>query len=337
MRSSRVERARIVAGILAIGVVLAAGLALAGGNWPAVEMYSHFVPALLVAALGLGTLTAILHLRAATMAMLAVTVVLTLRAGPYLLPPTDLASPPADASAPMRVTWANVQNWSTGGESVTRVLELRPDIAIFTELSGNQVRAIEMAKTDYPFRTPFPRSSAFDVMLLSRWTPRSWSVEFPHGYGYAFVTARFCDGPARPDDRCTTIVARHAVRPRLPLGFVGQPPVHRDQLLQEGARRAAIHVANGDRVVLVGDLNVTPWSASFRDVLATSGLGDSATMPAEKPRVPLPTWFSIVPGIGLPIDHALVGPGLRIVERRLGPNIGSDHRPLILDLRAVPR
>ena len=337
MWSSRVGRARVVAGILAIGVVLATGLAIAGGGWPTVELYSHFVPALLVAALGLGTLTAILRLRAATLAMLAATLALTLRAGPYLLPPTGLAPPPADAPAPMRLAWANVQNWSTGGESIARVLERRPDIAIFTELSGNQLRAVEMAKPDYPFRTPFPRSSAFDVMLLSRWTPRSWSVEFPHGYGYAFVTARFCEDPARPDDRCTTIVAQHAVRPRLPLGFLGYPPLQRDQLLQEGARRAAVHVANGDRVVLIGDLNVTPWSASFRDVLATSGLADSATMPAEKPHVPLPTWFSIVPGIGLPIDHALVGPGLRIVERRLGPDIGSDHRPLILDLRAVPR
>jgi endonuclease/exonuclease/phosphatase (EEP) superfamily protein YafD len=33
-------------------------------------------------------------------------------------------------------------------------------------------------------------------------------------------------------------------------------------------------------------------------------------------------WFA------LPIDHTLVSPGVRVVQREVGPDLGSDHRPV---------
>lgn len=34
--------------------------------------------------------------------------------------------------------------------------------------------------------------------------------------------------------------------------------------------------------------------------------------------------------MALPIDHALVGRAWRVLDFRVGPEIGSDHRPLVV-------
>jgi endonuclease/exonuclease/phosphatase (EEP) superfamily protein YafD len=80
---------------------------------------------------------------------------------------------------------------------------------------------------------------------------------------------------------------------------------------------------------MVGDFNVTPWSPLFADLLRDSGLADSCRGFGWQPTWPtrLPAMFRI------PIDHCLHGAGVAIVDRRVGPEIGSDHLPLLLELR----
>ena len=77
----------------------------------------------------------------------------------------------------------------------------------------------------------------------------------------------------------------------------------------------------------VGDLNCTPWSPHFDKFLQTARLRDSALG-----RGVSPTWFPI-PLLGLPIDHFLVSKEIEVVNRVVGPNVGSDHRPVVLTFR----
>jgi endonuclease/exonuclease/phosphatase (EEP) superfamily protein YafD len=44
-----------------------------------------------------------------------------------------------------------------------------------------------------------------------------------------------------------------------------------------------------------------------------------------------PTWPSDKPIFMVPIDHVLVSKEIRIQNRFTGPDIGSDHRPVIVD------
>lgn len=80
--------------------------------------------------------------------------------------------------------------------------------------------------------------------------------------------------------------------------------------------------------VVTGDFNNTPWSAHFLAFLSESGLRDSARgCPAQ------PTWLTFLPKLArIPLDHAFHSPDVRVVSRRLGPPIGSDHLPVILDI-----
>jgi endonuclease/exonuclease/phosphatase (EEP) superfamily protein YafD len=83
--------------------------------------------------------------------------------------------------------------------------------------------------------------------------------------------------------------------------------------------------------IVVGDFNATPWSYPFRRLLSTADLSNSArgfgldlSYPADGN-----------PLIRVPIDHLLFSEGLAVVDRRLGPAMGSDHFPLTVDLALV--
>lgn len=86
-------------------------------------------------------------------------------------------------------------------------------------------------------------------------------------------------------------------------------------------------------VIAIGDLNNTPWSDRFRQFVKDSnlinsqiGFGWQTTWPANLP-----------PLLRIPIDHCLHSKSLKITERAIGSNIGSDHLPLLVKLLLVVR
>ncbi len=97
----------------------------------------------------------------------------------------------------------------------------------------------------------------------------------------------------------------------------------RDRLLAEGGDWMA---DRDGAAMLVGDLNATPWSHAFRDLLRRGDLTDSL-----RGRGLQPTWPEGAGPFMIPIDHALVGDGLVVVDRRTGPANGSEHRPLVVE------
>jgi endonuclease/exonuclease/phosphatase family metal-dependent hydrolase len=99
-------------------------------------------------------------------------------------------------------------------------------------------------------------------------------------------------------------------------------------LLGKAARPAASPVI--PRLV-VGDLNVTPFSPYFHDLLEASGMED-----ARRVHGVLGTWPTWLPAGRLHIDHCLAEPGLAVSRVSLGPTVGSDHYPLEITLRTPP-
>jgi endonuclease/exonuclease/phosphatase (EEP) superfamily protein YafD len=86
-----------------------------------------------------------------------------------------------------------------------------------------------------------------------------------------------------------------------------------------------------NQVILVGTLNATPWSPHFRDLLRRANLVDSSIGYGLQPTWPASPW-----PFRIPIDHCLVSPSIRVIDRQLGNRVGSDHLPLIVDL-VVPK
>jgi endonuclease/exonuclease/phosphatase (EEP) superfamily protein YafD len=79
-------------------------------------------------------------------------------------------------------------------------------------------------------------------------------------------------------------------------------------------------------LVVLGDLNITPFSPHFQALLSSTGLRSAAEGEGWQP-----TWPTFLPPAGIQIDHALVG-GLAVLRFQRGPGVGSDHRPILVDL-----
>ncbi len=121
------------------------------------------------------------------------------------------------------------------------------------------------------------------------------------------------------------VVATHPAPPITPHYLT-----RRDELI-----RTAVTVADNTPgpVLLIGDFNATPWS----DVMAQIGRRGLNLVDCGAPFTP--TWSPLYTSplgryIGLPIDSAYVSEGVT-AACRVGPDVGSDHRPLIVDVSSA--
>ncbi len=113
-----------------------------------------------------------------------------------------------------------------------------------------------------------------------------------------------------------TIVGAHVMRP------IDGPNGH----LKEMRRVAGIARTAMGPVIVAGDFNATSWSHSFEVFREESGLTHMGRF--------LPSWPAEVKGLPqLTIDHLWVSEGPDDRDVHLGPNAGSDHRPLVATIR----
>ena len=88
--------------------------------------------------------------------------------------------------------------------------------------------------------------------------------------------------------------------------------------------------AAGRPAILLGDWNITPWSPFYADVFEQSSLrrGDAGILPpATHTLAHLP-----VPLLGLNDDHVAVSRRISVESCAPGPDLGSDHLPLVCQI-----
>jgi endonuclease/exonuclease/phosphatase (EEP) superfamily protein YafD len=83
--------------------------------------------------------------------------------------------------------------------------------------------------------------------------------------------------------------------------------------------------------ILMGDMNTAPWMphvvrATGQGVLRDSALGWGIQ----------PTWAVDNPLWALPLDQVWIGKSFKVLDRHIGPEVGSDHRPVVVELGLQP-
>ncbi len=150
--------------------------------------------------------------------------------------------------------------------------------------------------------------------------PDEASVEFLGNAGRPSVSLRLSKGGSP-----VSLLATH---PRTPMTLQTFSQ-RNDQLTEVGS---FVRSRPGPWVV-IGDLNMSMWSPWFKRLCGEAGLSN-----ARRGFGVLATWPAFLPGVcRIPIDHCLVSDPSMVTGCRLGPDIGSDHLPLIVDLDLSPQ
>ena len=230
---------------------------------------------------------------------------------------TPRPTPPALGGDHVRLLFANV-DVSNHEHRATAEYVAGVDAAILgvTELSPAWLHALRPVLRRYPYRLVDPRPDAYGIGLFSKRPLDGRIVHLPAD-GPSSVVASF-----RLAGRRVTLVLTH---PHTPFG------PHAGGLHQRQLRAlAAARPGWGPRALVCGDLNTPPWSGPLRSLMRRAHLADSHRGYGIESSWPSWAW-----PLRVPIDNCLVSPGLAVATRSRGPSIGSDHFPLIVELRAT--
>ncbi len=190
----------------------------------------------------------------------------------------------------------------------------KPDFIVLLEVGEAWMESLAPLETDYPYHiNRFWGEENYDIALFSRIPFADVEIRHFEANRVPSVVARF-----DLDERRLTVIGTHPAPPKSKVQFD-----HRNEHLLELARFAS---AQRGEVMALGDLNMTSWSPFFRELLRVSGLRDGRQGFGVQP-----TWPVNLPPLMIPLDHVLVSQGIHIRQRRLGPPVGSDHRPVIVD------
>jgi len=285
--------------LIAVTVAILGGVALAqtAGLWWPGELASHWT---LHGAVVAAVLAACGWRRPRVLALCLVGVV----AGswPWLLAWREPRAAVNGAGPTLSVAHANLYYGATRHAEVLGVLA-----AAGTEL----VCLIEAAPADH------------DLPELARWPHRVWSTHpvsqiallsvHPIAWSVLHHDDQVVEALVLVHGRPLRVLATHPASPVTP-----DRAASRDRQLAVLARLAA---ASREPVLLLGDLNCTVASPTWRAFRATAGL----RRPADPGGA---TWPSPLGPLGIAIDHLLVSDGLALDAVRVFAIPGSDHRGL---------
>lgn len=222
---------------------------------------------------------------------------------------------PVDGSArPYRAMLINVNTRFGNLDAVVEAIKKeRPDFVVFEEISMLWVAGLTDLRTEYPYREIETREDNFGIGLFSRHAAVTSDIVYIGDAGVPSVYGKF-----QLEGSIVTILGTHP----LPPGGSIYSAYRNDQLAKLPDFTRTVKGA----LLLLGDLNVSPWSPYFAQLLRTTGLKDSA-----RGRGVQPTWPAFAIPFLIPIDHCLYSEELVILDKRVGNFIGSDHFPVIVD------
>ncbi len=223
---------------------------------------------------------------------------------------------PAAGDTSLRLLLANVHYSNQDHERVLRLVsETRPDVFIAQEVNARWMDALQALAAAYPHVCARPRQGAFGVVAFSRLPLDEAAVTYEGSEDRPTLVLRLT-----VDGSPLSIVATHPLNPLDPRWF----PKRNEQLTAVGDLVAGLP----GPAILIGDLNTTMWSPWYGRLEAAAGLRNARSRMGL-----LPSWPSALPAmLRIPIDQCLVSEGVTVRDVRLGPAIGSDHLPLVVDV-----
>jgi len=296
--------------IATLGLGLGVGLSfLAAFGWP-FEILSHFRVQFFYA-----SLAAIISHSLLTKDWIFVVVSIFLAAvnllpigSHFVFVQSAPAAKPTDM--PVRVVFSNLLHHPRHLRAAAAYAETQgADILVITEIPLTVIPRLDTFVPEYPHQVVSGNRNTLDVAILSKHPIVSHGMRRINPGENPVLDADISVG-----GETIRVVALHPKKPLRRWTKRG-----RDRSIE-----SAFNIAgSADHAVVVGDFNTTLWSP----VLWRQRDGFHTTFNVR------PTWLTSIPLFGLTIDHLFASHAVAIEKRKVGPFIGSDHYPVLFDLR----
>jgi endonuclease/exonuclease/phosphatase (EEP) superfamily protein YafD len=313
-------------GILSVGVVLTLTLlaasvcALGARSFWLFDLAVHF--RVQYAAMGLLGFVLLLVARAPAWALLALSVAAwnAMYAAPAMLthpPRLPHVSGEAATGDPVRLRVASLNVLYTN-DDYSRVADFiqreRPDAFALLEMTAKWRQALAGLDKVYPHRYQTMGVGGRGVTFWSRLPMKDVSV-LPIGVRQEPAIQATLEVQGRE----VRVFAVHTTWPMAPASAGRRN--QQMELLAERARAVTLPL------IVMGDMNITPFSPHFQQLLVDGKLRSAAEGFGWQT-----TWPSFFPGAGIQIDHALVNSRVSVEHFTRGASTGSDHLPIVADL-----
>lgn len=188
-----------------------------------------------------------------------------------------------------------------------------PDVVFLMEYSFDVQRQIEGQFAQYPYRLIQPSRFTMGLALFSR-----FPLEAPQVVRGASTRIPVYQVQMRVAGRPFTLVGGHPWPPQPQWGGL-----HRSQMqaITDVAAQAP------HPLIVAGDFNAAPWAYTVRS------LERQARVRNTRQLFDLTKTWRGLPLIGLPVDHILLSEEWQTLGFQYGVPGGSDHLPIIVDLR----
>jgi endonuclease/exonuclease/phosphatase (EEP) superfamily protein YafD len=291
---------------LVLGVLCLAAIAtFAGELFWLLDLASHFQVYYLAVALALLLGNVIFKRQRSALVSLVLVGIGAFHLYPYFLPVGE----PETEGKSYKVMLLNLHLHNEKTAAVKEAIAAAdPDILVLQEVTPRWRQELNSLPANFRHSFDLPEKGAFGIWVLSKF--KSTDLDVQRREGVAFLHLKYQVGK-----RELEVVALHPVPP-----IGGAASRVRNTILAD----AAVYAAGEGSRIAIGDFNCSPWSTHFKRFLKQSGLRDSAR---GRGRGVKGTWHP-QRLLGIPIDHVLVSPDIAVVDRTVGDDVGSDHRPV---------
>lgn len=212
----------------------------------------------------------------------------------------------------LRILQINVQGGlnSDFAKTIDLIDQTAPDIVGLSEITDTWKQVLDKRLKGYRYTLVQPKLGG--VALYSKIPLIESQLKYTGKIKRPRIVAQM-----RIADKPTMIVFAHPVIPIL------HGNLRNEELAAIGKELRDFDGAS----ILFGDLNCTPWSCHFEELLKTANLQDS-----ERGFGIVPTWSARWSIHLFPIDHCLVTREFRVVDRKVLKSVSSDHYPVLVDL-----
>jgi len=215
----------------------------------------------------------------------------------------------------IKVLTYNVLSQSQEYKKVVKtILKYDADIVFLIETNQAWIDGVKEINQTYPYSSIKTREDNFGIALFSKYPLiKPQIINFTRPSMPSILTKVAFHGEE------LSLIATHSFPP---IGRIYASWLRNLHLYQMSRITATM-----DRpTIVMGDLNITPFSPLFKTILQRANLKDSAIGFGLTP-----TWWRGI--FGIPIDHILVSKDIVVEDRIVGESFGSDHHLVMATLK----